>query len=55
MNMPCAVSGRRYATLPLPMAPMLVLNMRFIGAHGSQSESPQPGHWIDSDSSKPVI
>ena len=43
MNMPCAVSGLKYATLPLLMAPIEVLNIRFIGTHSDQTSFPQVG------------
>src|SRR3954468_7714306 len=51
-NMPCAVSGRRYATAPAPSTgPAWVLNMR-LKARGSVNDprAPQLGHTSGSSS-----
>ncbi len=46
MNIPCAVSGLMYASLPLLIAPIVVGNIRFMGRALDQSDSPHFGQEI---------
>ena len=51
MNMPCAVSGLIYAVRPPPIAPICVLNIRFIALTSDHLDCLQVGHSTPCDNS----